>query len=55
MYKKIKKLQHKARDFKIESMCSDLIDANPNTLFILFTIKNIPLLNTEGVNSTKNI
>ena len=35
MYKKIKKLQHKARDFKTESMCSDLIDANPDTLFIV--------------------
>lgn len=35
MYKKTKKLHHKARDFKIESMCSDLIDANPDTLFIV--------------------
>ena len=35
MYKKMKKLYHKARDFKIEAMCSDLIDANPNTLFIV--------------------
>ena len=35
MYKKMKKLRHKARDFKIESMCSDLIDANPDTLFIV--------------------
>ena len=35
MYKKIKKEHHKARDFKIEAMCSDLIDANPDTLFIV--------------------
>ena len=35
MYKKIKKEHHRARDFKIEAMCSDLIDANPDTLFIV--------------------
>ena len=35
MYKKIKKTINKARDFKIEAMCSDLIDANPDTLFIV--------------------
>ena len=42
MYKKIKKIMNKARDFRIESMCSDLIDANPDTLFIVskkFVIK----------------
>ena len=35
MYKKIKKTINKARNFKIEAMCSDLIDANPDTLFIV--------------------
>ena len=34
MYKKRNKVINKARDFRIESICSELIKFNPDTLFI---------------------
>ena len=35
MYKKMKKEQHRARDFRIEAICSDLIKWNEDTTFLV--------------------
>ena len=35
MYKKSKKLTHRARDLKLEAICSDLIKSNPDTIFLV--------------------
>ena len=35
MYKKSKKLTHRARDLKLEAICSDLIKWNKETIFLV--------------------
>ena len=35
MYKKCKKITNRARDLKLESICSDLIKWNKETIFLV--------------------